>query len=106
MGSFDMCWQSILSNVRPMPRMSAWSYAGRARRHFGIVDVQPSSITVKTSEGLRRVPRRDFEVIFPLWPGYKDGKVQRRELRDICQNTVYVLGIFHWLELHEGRNHD
>jgi hypothetical protein len=82
-----------------MPRMFAWSQAGRARSHFGIVEVKPSGITVKTNKGLRRVPRKDFEIIFPLWPDYKTGKVRRHELRDFSHNTVYVLGIFHWLEL-------
>ena len=101
MDSFDQCWRNILAKLRPMPEMYAWSKAGRAHTHFAIVEVEPGGITVRTSKSLRRVPRRDFEVIFPLWPGFKDGKVQRNELRDLCQNTVYVLGIFHWLELQE-----
>lgn len=101
MSSFDKCWADILAKLRPMPEMYAWSQAGRARSHFGIVEAKSGGVTVKTSKGLRQVPRRDFEVIFPLWPGFKDGKVKRHELRDLCQNTVYVLGIFHWLELQE-----
>jgi hypothetical protein len=101
MGPFDQCWADILAKLRPMPEMYAWSQAGRAHSHFGIVEVKPSGVTVETGKGLRLVPRKDFEVIFPLWPGYRSGKVQRHELRDLCQNTVYVLGVFHWLELQE-----
>ena len=84
-----------------MPEMYAWSRAGKARTHFGIIEVKPSGITVETSKGSRFVPRRDFATIFQLWPEYKNGNVSRQKLRDISQNTVYVLGIFHWLELQE-----
>lgn len=101
MDSFDSYWENILAKLRPMPEMSAWSQAGRARSHFGIAEVGPSGVTVRTSKGVRHVPRKDFEIIFPLWPDYKKGNVQRHKLRDLSQNTVYVLGIFHWLELHE-----
>jgi hypothetical protein len=101
MDSFDKCWENILATLRPMPEMYAWSQAGRARSHFGIVEVKPSGVTVETSKGLRRVPRKDFEIIFPLWPDFRNGKVQRHKLRDLSRNTVYILGIFHWLELQE-----
>jgi hypothetical protein len=74
MDSFDKCWQDILTMLRPMPEMYAWQ-AGRARSYFGIVEVGPGGVTVKTSKGLRRVPRKAFEIVFPLLPDFKNGKV-------------------------------
>lgn len=99
MDSFDQCWANLLTKLRPISRMYAWSAAGRAHSSFGIIAVKSSGVSVKTGKGLRFVPRKDFETIFPLWPDYKNGKVLRHELRDSCRNTVYVISILYWLEL-------
>jgi hypothetical protein len=96
--SFDKYWERIVVTLRPMDEMHAWSREGRARSRFGIVEVKGGGVTVRTGNGLRSVPRKDFEVIFRLWRDYKKGKVQRQELRELSQNTTYVLGIFHWIE--------
>jgi len=83
-----------------MPRMYAWSKAGRAKTYFGIHRVTGEGIEVKTEKGtIRFVPRSDFEKVFSLWADYKEGKVLRKELRSLVVNSVYVLGVLHWLEL-------
>jgi hypothetical protein len=96
---FDRCWGNLCTKLRPIAKMYGWSAAGKARSTFGINEVTPSGINVKTSKGLRFVPRTDFEMIFPWWPDYKNDKVQRQELRNICVNSTYVISIFLWLEL-------
>ena len=100
--SFDQCWREICSRLTPKPELNAWSAAGRARGHFGISAVTKEGINVSTSKGPRFVPRRDFELLFPLWPGYRDRKIQRQSLRDMCLNSTYVVSIFHWLEIQPG----
>ncbi len=83
-----------------MPKMYAWSRDGRAKTVFGISEVTTAGVVVTTEKGsVRFVPRGDFEKIFSLWPDFKEGKVRRKTLRDLVFNSVYVLGILHWLEL-------
>jgi len=81
-----------------MPKMYSWSAAGRATSTFGVSEVTRNGVTVKTAKGLRFVPRKDFEMIYPMWPDYKNGKVQRHKL-SFCVNSTYVVSILHWLEL-------
>ncbi len=96
--SFDQCWKELCSNLRPMPKMYSWSAAGRATGSFGVSEVTQGGVTVKTSKGLRFVPRKDFEMIFPFWPDYRNHKIQRHKL-SFCVNSTYVVSILHWLEL-------
>jgi len=96
--SFEQCWNAINANLSPKPKLHCWSAAGRAKGHFEVTKVGREGIFVQTKYEPRFVPRRDFEKLFPIWPDYKDGKVQRHQLNYVV-NTTYVLSIFHWLEL-------
>lgn len=91
------CWVEITNLLIPMPRLYHWSAAGRAKGSSEIVEVKATGVMVGASRGTRFVPRRDFEAILPLWPDYRDGKVQRHKL-SFCVNSTYVISIFHWLE--------
>lgn len=83
-----------------MPELYAWSAAGNASGFFGVARVAAEGITVQPSTGNSRLVRRtDFESIFPLWAGYRDGKVQRQALRDRSRNSTYIVSILHWLEI-------
>jgi len=95
--TFDQCWKEIKNRLLPMPRLYHWSAAGRAKDFSKIVEVGVTGVVVGTSKGTRSVPRSDFEAIFPLWPNYRDGKLQRHML-SFCVNSTYVISIFHWLE--------
>lgn len=96
--SFEECWDAICRRLFPKPRLYCWSAAGRAKGFFGVTLIGHEGITVRTGKGLRFVPRRDFEALFPLWLDYKAGMIPRVKLNFIV-NTTYVLSIFHWLEL-------
>lgn len=97
--SFNQCGNEICSRLTPMPKMYSRSAAGRVRGEFGILEVTPDSVTVRTSKGPRKVPCVSFGVIFPLWADYKAGTVPRHALTDISYNSTYVISILHWLEL-------
>lgn len=96
--SFQKCWDEITARLSSVPKLHHWSAAGRAKGAFAVSDIGPDGIVVKTSKGLRFVPRKDFESIFPLWPTYRDQKLQRHKL-SFCVNSTYVISVFHWLEL-------
>lgn len=96
--SFGECWNTICKKLSPRPRLYCWSAAGRAHGSFAVTQTGQEGITVRTDKGPRFVPRRDFESLFPYWPEYKDGKIQRHKL-NFNVNTTYVLSVLHWLEL-------
>ena len=97
--SFDSTWNMICSLLTPRPELYHWSAAGRAKGHFAVTSVDRNGIGVRTAEGPRFVPRRDFAAIFPYWDDYVCRKVPRFRLRDFNVNTTYTISIFHWLTL-------
>ena len=97
--SFNQCSNEICSRLTPMAKMRSWSAAGRAKGEFEILEVTLDSVTVRTSNGPRKVPRVSFEEIFRLWADYKTGIMLRNALTEISFNSTYVISILHWLEL-------
>jgi hypothetical protein len=44
------------------------------------------------------VTRSDFENLFAVWPEYLSGKKSREELRDLSQNSTYIITLLNWAE--------
>ena len=51
-------------------------------------------------QGTRKVRRMQFEKVFNVWPQYKSGKLKllKRFQLGFTQNSVYVIGILHFVE--------
>jgi hypothetical protein len=97
--SVNDCWNEIRSRLTPNARVCHWSVTGRAKGEFEIQEVTPDEIVLRTHSGtIRKVPRKSFEVIFPLWQEYKSGRAQRIELTEESYNSTYVVSVLHWLE--------
>jgi hypothetical protein len=96
---FEHAWAAIQNQLRCGKELKAWSVKGRAKTSFEICCVTSDSIYIQPQNGNeRRVPRSDFEKIFQVWSDYKGGRVQRQKLRDISQNSTYVITVLHWIE--------
>ncbi len=98
--SVNDCWNEIRSRLSSNARVGHWSVTDRAKGDFEIEEVTPDKIVIRTNSGtMRKVERKSFEAIFPLWERYKSGSAQRIELTENSYNSTYVVSILHWLEL-------
>lgn len=98
LSSFDDFWSS-LQRVRPIGRTNAWSIAGKTRSTFEITDIEAGSVTVQPDSGARRrISKSDFAKVFERWTDYKTEHLPRQDLREISQNSTYILTILHIIE--------
>ena len=96
--SFDEFWTQ-LQRLRPIGPTEAWSLAGKTRSAFEITSIDETSVTVALgSGGFRRIPQSDFEKLFAKWGDYKSERLPRQELRNLSQNSTYILTILHLIE--------
>jgi hypothetical protein len=79
--------------------MSAWSVGGKTRSTFEIVSVEAKKVIVKTSSGkLRSIPENEFKTVFDRWQDYLSRRFPRHEVRNLTQNSTYIITILHQLE--------
>src|SRR5262249_3751151 len=97
--SFQQCWASLRAAVHAGMTIPPWSAKGGSKTPVKILEVGDGSIDVEAGNGTaRKVPRADFERIFEVWPQYKVGERNRKNLQEITFNSVYVISVLHWLE--------
>jgi hypothetical protein len=101
--SFTEVWSDIRRRLRVDTIIRNWSVHGYTGKTFDILSVDNTVIRVSSprmqdkGKGLL-VSRGEFESFFPLWPDYKGGRVQRKDLTAVSQRTTYVISILHWQE--------
>jgi chemotaxis regulatin CheY-phosphate phosphatase CheZ len=79
--------------------MSAWSVEGKTRSTFEIVRVEAKQLIVKPSSGkLRSIPENEFKRVFDRWQDYLSRRLPRHEVRNLTQNSTYIITILHQLE--------
>jgi len=96
--TFSQYWTAIQTKLKAGQPMPSWSVAKRATSTFHILKVDSEGVIVAPQDGdPRRVPKRDFERVFEVWPDYKAKKVQRHEL-GFTQHSTYIITLLHWVE--------
>lgn len=104
--SFVGAWADIRRRLRVRSTIRNWGVEkGYTGGTFDITDVDSAAIVVKSVRMAqeRRVSKGDFERLFPLWPGYRDGELRRADPRIMrSQNSTYVISILHWRETPQG----
>ena len=92
-----------LQRLQPIGITPAWSLDGRATSEFEIVDINPNEVIVKPKSGKsRKIPASEFEKVFSRWREYLSGRFARNELRNLTQNSTYIITILHLLEIEQS----
>ena len=101
MESFDSVWGNINKQLISGMTIDNWTvfhdYLGDS---MTIVNVGRHAIEIDApkAKNIQVVPREDFRAIWNEWSGYKQGRVQRQELRDMTRFSKYIISILHWYE--------
>jgi|SRR5665647_103974 len=98
--TFETAWDRIQGCLLPGTSLSTFTKHKRTNRSFEIQAVRPDAICVKGDRAKKEkwVPRREFEVVFPKWPAFRDAGVGRAELHKSIRHLTYIYSIFGWLE--------
>jgi hypothetical protein len=102
--SFEELWQKLQGELTPGVVVSNWAAdKGHLGDSFTIVAVHDNRVAVDSpgAKNTQTVPRRDFEAVYEVWPGYRDGRVPRYVLRDLTRFSKYIISIIHHLEAGE-----
>ena len=101
---FDDCWEYIQEHLKIGDVISHWSVAGQFEdKEFVILEISEYGLEIQNSEkASRQVSKKDFEKVFLVWEEYIQGKILRRDLRDIPnKNTTYVISLLHKFDSEE-----
>jgi hypothetical protein len=65
-----------------------------------VVLIDEDKIVVQSpkAKNLLNVSRDEFEKISEIWPAYKAGRMQRKEVCKMTFHSKYIISILHWLE--------
>lgn len=100
--NFDAVWNDVQSRLVAGTTIRVWSYANDygLNKTFRVEEIEPGAITVSSSGTTlpRRVSRGDFAKVHSRWADYCVGRFPRHLLRDLSQNSTYIIGIFRWRE--------
>jgi hypothetical protein len=68
---------------------------------FRVTTVANDCIVVDSDSlsSARRIPKREFERIYSLWPQYLSGRRKRSDLRHESKNLTYIFSVLHWREV-------
>jgi hypothetical protein len=99
--SFNDHWSKAQHLLRNGVSVNAW---GRDRGYTGTwfevaIDNEGSlNVSSPTLSNTRTIRRAEFVKVAAKWEAYCAGEIPRTDLRDLSQNTTYILSILKWLE--------
>jgi hypothetical protein len=100
--NFNIVWNNIQSRLMEGSNIRVWSAANdyNLDRTFRVEEVEPGAVTISSDRTsfLRRITMSDFANVHARWADYCVGRLPRHELRDLSQNTTYIIGILRWRE--------
>jgi hypothetical protein len=100
--NFNIVWNDIQSRLMTGSTIRVWSVANNYNLNgaFRVEAVEPGAVTVSSDRTSfpRRIAMSDFANVHARWADYCAGRLPRHELRDLSQNTTYIIGILRWRE--------
>ena len=93
-------WLELQSFLR-IGRYQNWTLASGARdSFFNLIRITSDriKISVDGSSIPRTVTQAEINRVAEFWPAYKQGNVSRLRLRDISQNSTYVITLLHEID--------
>jgi hypothetical protein len=95
---FEEWWANLPALLPRGTDIRAWSeHSGYTGGTFRFVEIDWDGALVIKSP-LRRISIGDFEMVYKLWPEYRDGIVPRSKINAITVNSTYIIGILHWFD--------
>lgn len=94
---FGEVWKAISVKIRPGASLPNWTvknnYLGDV---MTIVEVTNEKIVVDApnAKNFQSISKRDFELIWAVWPMYKSGEVGRQTIRSMTRYSKYIISIF------------
>ena len=94
--TFNAVWTQIAQGLRPGTVVQNWGAArGFTGGTFEVMNVERTAITVTGGDMQmpRRVSKGDFARVYAVWDAYIGGRYPRSKMRDLSQNTTYIVSI-------------
>jgi hypothetical protein len=98
---FNQIWVGIVNNLKPGTIIPNWTnLKGYLGDEMKVVEVKEDKLVIQAPKARKLIPvtREEFALIWPVWQGYKDGQVGRRQICDMTFFSKYVISILHWME--------
>ena len=99
--AFVNVWHSLQGRLKPGTTIRNWTaLKGHLGDEFQVVKVSPERVVVQApkAKNIQSIPQEEFCKVWQVWEGYKAGRVERQEIRDLTRHSKYILSIFHTLE--------
>ena len=99
---FKKLWRLLCGGLHVGNVIPRWTRdSGFLDNPIFITKLRPWAIEI-TTPSVRRsisIPREDFEKVWALWKSYLQGRVSRREIRNLTRHSAYIISILYSVQV-------
>ena len=101
MDEFNIVWTNLQTSLKPGTEIKNWNtYNGYLGDNLTINTVDPNYISIDPPRvwDIQIIPKENFEQVWKVWQEYRALRLERNDLRDITDQSKFIISIFRWYE--------